>query len=790
MKRIILLNLLTVFSLSLNIAQNATIVGVTLDAKTMEPLAGVHVFLNGTHNGGFSDENGNFTIEAIMEGEYTAILSFIGYGKIKVENIKVGKGASIDLGQILMKEEAFSLNQITVTPGSFSIMGDSKLSNQTLTAKNIKNMSWAEDITRAVARLPGISSSDYSSKFAIRGGEADEVLITLDGMELYEPFHQRDYSGGLFSIVDIEAIQGVELMTGGFAAEHGNRLSGAFNMKTKHIGDNQRHTSIGLSTMNARIYTDGKFAKNSGSYIFSARRGMLDVALKAIGNDEVFPKFYDGMTKVEYALNDKHIMSFHVLHSGDKTDINNSPDGDAIEQFSTKYNNTYSWLTLKSFYSPILFSRTLLYAGNINHERSGELDKYENSDKGTFSLVDKRNYNLIGIKQDWDWQLSNKFYLKSGFEAKQINSDYNYTNSINELRVDSNEVIYDFIRDIDTHIKPSGQQVALYVSGRFKILDRLLAETGLRYDYTSYTSDKNISPRVSLAYAFSKNTFLRGAWGYYYQSQFINNLDVANVNGEFNPAKLAKHYVLGFEHLFKNGISLRTEAYYKDLTNISPLWQNLRDHLEAFPEARNDLARVVFNGITSKGIELFLKYDNGGKISWWFSYSLAQANDDINDIEYNGLLIKKTGKLPRLNDQRHTVYADLNYRPNGKWHFNFSWNFYQGWPRTDYTYRYQTLPNGDLHFYAVHSEYNGKQYPAYHRLDVRANRQFKLEHGSITAFLHLVNVYNRQNLKKFDLDTRNDAEELSLDENGNYIPFEDNKYWLGLTPVMGAAWEF
>ena len=199
-----------------------------------------------------------------------------------------------------------------------------------------------------------------------------------------------------------------------------------------------------------------------------------------------------------------------------------------------------------------------------------------------------------------------------------------------------------------------------------------------------------------MVYAFSKTTFLRTGWGHYYQSQFINNIDVNNGNTKFNPAELAKHYVMGFEHAFKKGMNLRIETYYKDLTNISPLWQNLRDHLENYPEARNDNARVVFSGITSKGIELFLRYDEGKKISWWFSYALAQATDNIKDIEFDGLLIKQTGKVPRLNDQRHTVYADINYRPTKTWHISASWQFYHGWPRTDYTYRYTYLPHGRI----------------------------------------------------------------------------------------------
>jgi hypothetical protein len=212
--------------------------------------------------------------------------------------------------------------------------------------------------------------------------------------------------------------------------------------------------------------------------------------------------------------------------------------------------------------------------------------------------------------------------------------------------------------------------------------------------------------------------------------------------------------------------------------------------LEIFPEARNDNAQIILNGARSSGIEFFLKYDRGAKISWWLSYALAKAEDDIKSIEYDGQLTKRTGKVPRLNNQRHTVYADLNYRPNSKWHYNLSWQYYWGWPRTDYTYRYRTMDNGDLHFYAVHGVFNGETYPAYHRLDLRINRRFNFRKTKLTTFLHLINLYNRENLKKFDLDTRTDSGEYSLDENGNYVPFRDDAYWFGFIPVLGVKWEF
>jgi outer membrane receptor for ferrienterochelin and colicin len=768
---------------------NSSIEGLIIDEKTKDPLPYVNVVIVGTNIGTMSDLNGRYKIEKLPAGKYNLMFLSIGYEQKEIENIVLTSDQNYDVGISYLAVAFITLNEVVVSPGSYSVMEKTK-SVISLSNENVKNMAYADDITRSVSRLPGISASDYSSKFAIRGGEANEVLISLDGMELYEPFHQRDFSGGLFNIVDIDVVRGVDLMTGGYSSEYGNRLSGVFNMKSKTINNNERHTKIGLSVMNAQLYTDGKFANNKGSYIISGRRGLLDLSLKALGNNEWFPKFYDGFAKVEYKLNNKHTMSFHFLNSGDKALINNAPEGDAIEEFNSEFNSIYAWASLKSSYSDKLFSRSMLYTGNINHLRTGELAKYEPTDKGTFEISDRRDYSFIGIKQDWNWETFKKLHLKFGFEIKELRSDYQYEDSIHELRVNQNEELYFFNRNLSFSSKPQGEQFGSYVNTRFKIYPRLIAETGLRFDYTSYTGDKNWSPRASLLYILSNRTSIRGGWGYYYQSQFINNIDLLSDAGDFNSAALAKHYVLGLEHNFMNGINLRLEGYYKDYSNVSPFWTNLRDHLESYPEARNDLVKIELNGITSKGVELFLKYDEGKKISWWFSYALAQAVDDIKSIDYNGMLLKRTGKTPRLNDQRHTIYADINYKPSKTWHISTSWQYYVGWPRTDYTYRYTFLPDGEYHFYAVHSEYNSTLYPAYHRMDIKVNKSFSLKYGSINAYLLIVNVYNRENLKKFDLDSQNNNEEYSLDANGNYVKFIDNKYWLGLVPVFGLSWEF
>ena len=66
----------------------------------------------------------------------------------------------------------------------------------------------------------------------------------------------------------------------------------------------------------------------------------------------------------------------------------------------TSYDNTYGWLGLKSFHSDDLYSRTLLYAGEITHSRSGDTEKDEYTDKLFFALADDRSYRFFGLKQD------------------------------------------------------------------------------------------------------------------------------------------------------------------------------------------------------------------------------------------------------------------------------------------------------------------------------------------------------------------------------------------------------
>ena len=57
-------------------------------------------------------------------------------------------------------------------------------------------------------------------------------------------------------------------------------------------------------------------------------------------------------------------------------------------------------------------------------------------------------------------------------------------------------------------------------------------------------------------------------------------------------------------------------------------------------------------------------------------------------------------------------------------------------------------------------------------------------------YLHIINLYNRENLRKFDVDSRNDADALVPDGEGGYQTFRDDTTWFGRLPVVGLSWAF
>ena len=203
-----------------------TISGTVVDAKNNDGLVGVNVIVKGTYYGAASDLNGHFFITSVSAGTYDIEASIIGYKILLQTGIKVDPGKTTVL-DYQMEETVLTLGEEIVVLGSKPLFDvDETASVVRLNSDDIANrvVSSVEDI---LSEQIGVTTQD--NEIHIRGGRIDESMFIVDGQSVKDPL--SGYSGNLF--VNPEAIQDLEIVTGGYNAEYGQAMSGVINIRLK-----------------------------------------------------------------------------------------------------------------------------------------------------------------------------------------------------------------------------------------------------------------------------------------------------------------------------------------------------------------------------------------------------------------------------------------------------------------------------------------------------------------------------------------------------------------------------
>jgi len=761
------------------------ITGVVLDDETLDPLPGATIVIINRFASAAADREGKFAFRNLSTGDYIIQVSHVGYATQQFNGVAITDGRTVEL-TIRLVPQPITLKTVTVTPGHFSIMGTEPVAKQSLTQREMQTMpQLGDDFFRAVNRLPGVSSNDFSTRFSIRGGEYEEVLVTLDGLQIYEPFHLKDIDGGAMSIVDVAAVRSLELLTGGFPANYGGKMSGVLDIRSRSVPPDQRRISAGISFINARALAEGTFADNRGSWLVSARRGYIEHVIRLADPDSrIEPIYYDVFGKLQYQLGRGHNLSLDVLHAGDDLRFEGEDD-DNGDTLITAYGNSYLWMNLWSELHPKLMVQTVASIGRVDHRRRGQ--GYSNwMQQITETARDNEDFSFIGLKSDWEYDVSKQLIMKFGADARRLWADYDYLGRkfFYNYRVESDGDHFD-LAGVDTTLvqfDKSGTKFAAYLTNRFRLDEPLVVELGLRYDHASYSNDDLISPRVNLVYELGEKTTIRGGWGYYYQVEGIHEISAGDGERNYFPAQKAEHQVIGIEHEYAGGINLRLEVYNKRYSGLRPVPRNSFDDIEMFPEQESDRVIVHRENTDSRGIEVYLKKDTGGKFSWWLSYAYAKVEDSVRYIYYpsDDVAAYYNTVSPTPNDQRHTFYADVHYRPTPRWQCTMAFQYHSGWPYTDIYIASQTTAEGTV-YWAQAGQPWGTRHEPYHRLDVRVNRYFPLSRGRITAFIELLNILGRENVRSYDYSFFGSPSGPILEK--------DPEHWFGRIPSFGVSYE-
>jgi len=743
------------------------IIGAVRARHTLEPLAAAAIRIVEPGVEVRSGGDGRFEVANLEPGVYTLEAYLRGFMEERVDEVAVAPGHPAEV-LLALQPLPFVHDEIVVRPSRLSLLREEPVAPLSLSRGEIEALPHlGGDVFRALSLLPGIAANDFTAQFSVHGGRRDEVLIVLDGQELYDAFHLKDYDSAL-SIVAPEGLSSVSLTTGAFPAHRGDRMSGVLEMTTVTPSD-RRRTRLSLSLLHALAAGAGTFRGERGTWLASARRGSIDLAARIFGHED--PSFWDLFGKVEFQLDERRQLRGHVLRAGDELDFYEAVEGED-KHFNTEYDSSYLWLTHQAVVGERTLVETSASWSRIDRDRRG----VENEEEQSFEVLDQRAFDVVGLAHSWSLRATSKHALKWGFELRRYDADYDYLNDFDR----STPPLVPAANPIEPASgvprfagRFRGDYLGAYAADRFSPFEPLTVELGLRYDRHPWTDDTLWSPRVSVAWRLGESSVLRASWGRFSQSQRPYEVQVEDGETDFFPAERSEHGVLGYERLLgREGAllrALRLELYHRKIDNPRPRYENLFEPINTFPEVEPDRVHIAADRSSAEGIELVLRGSAGRKIDWWMSYAYARTEDRIS------------GKVFRRQlDQPHTFNLVLHYRLTKRWDLNLAWRYHTGWPTTQVTLEEVQRPDGEPEPILVLGPLNAERLPSYHRMDLRASRRWQFERGQLLFFVDVQNLYDRRNLGGFDLEVDEDAGEL----------ITEGEHWPGTFPSVGIAWEF
>lgn len=716
--------------------ETGIIIGIVKDSKN-NALANVNIFISGSAIGTVSTKEGYYGIKKLLPGKYVIKFLHIGY-KLKIEKDVLVRSNQITRLDVNLTPEAILFREIVVTPGNYLISQSQTAKQQSIQKKRITSLpATLDDIYRVLQIMPGVASSnDFSAHFHVRGGKQNENLILLDGVEIFDPYHLKNI-GGAIGVMNLDLIENLSILTGGFPAKYGDKLSSVVVLKSREGNRQKPGGSFGIGGTGVKIVAEGPIP--SGNWLLSFRKSFLKEAVEFVNPTSYTfsPSFYDFQSKIVVKPNKNNRFITNILYSKDHSFLEKWHNDSNL--FSD-YGNGYYSLMWKSFINPVIYSELILSSGN----------NFWNNRIGS-KKEEKLNLAENAAKWDLNFHLRDHYELETGVTYKKIGYEYTLkTDSLSTEQTNLEDILDSYYGDKTIH--SHSYKVAAYLQNKIKICEPIVANFGVRYDYFAYNTDRQVSPRIGFVYKVTDRTILRAAWGHYFQAPVYTEL-ISRQGSEINPkAEKAVHNILGIEHYFNKNFSIRMEGYFKDYTRMIGHYVELRE----LPEKPIIHYGNPFKGY-AKGIELFINGQLSPKVTIWMAYSYSMTRIETSIINWENRTVSNE-LIPRITDQPHNLSFYLEYKLPRNWKFNLKWRYLSGVPYTPRHTIWDASGNPEWKSERIYSS----RYPAYHRMDLRIGKNFGFSNFNLFMFLEIKNVYNRKNVLLYSYKIENNKHEKKV----------------------------
>jgi hypothetical protein len=733
--RLFAVQLILLAAATTGFAQKGDVRGFVYDEKTGEPVIFTNVILKGTSLGAATDINGFFSVPQIPAGEYTLMITNIEYDTLEQPITIVAN--QIQNVQLFMNAADRTLQTVTITAQTQEKATEVRISTIPITTKQIERLpsvGGEPDLAQYLQVLPGvIFTGDQGGQLYIRGGSPIQNKVLLDGMVIYNPFH----SIGLFSVFETDIIRSVDVYTGGFSAEYGDRVSAVIDITTKDGNKKEFSGEVSASPFLGRLLLEGPLKKldengSSVSYLLTAKHSYLDRTSQGlygyVNNGDGIPfSFTDLYGKLSVNSNTGNKINFFGFNYRDSVTFSDI--------------TTFNWKSIGGGANFVVVpaESNVLIEGIFAFSQY-DLTQNEADEKPRNSLISGFNGGI-----DFTYFIP-EGDVKYGVEVVGFQTDYTFFNRLGQQYQQQQYTT----------------QLSGYVKYRKVINKRLVIDPSFRIQYYASLGEVSPEPRLGMKYNLTDRLRIKFAGGLYSQNLIStrSDRDVVNLfsgflsgpettldtpDGEDGTTRLQKatHAIGGIEFDLTDYIEINVEPYIKYFNQLIEI--NRDKLVPADPDFATETGRAY-------GIDFLVKYDYK-RVYVWVGYSYGFINRYDGEQTY-----------PTHYDRRHNVNLVTTYAAGAdkSWEISGRWNMGSGFPFTQTAGFYEsidffdgintdyTTENGTLGIIYA-DELNGGRLPYYHRLDISGKKTFDFASGNrmeVTA--SVTNVYNRENIFYFD----------------------------------------
>ena len=577
------------------------------------------------------------------------------------------------------------------------------------------------DVLRAIRALPGVNArNDYSVGMNVRGGEADQNLVLLDGHPVYNPFHL----GGLFGAFVEPMVGYVEFFTGAFPARFGGRLSSVVDVRSRREERDGVHGSLGVSLIATTLGLGGGIEQGRGSWTLAARRTYADRFAAALGEQLPY-HFSDVQGFAEYGLPGDIRLGITAYANRDLLDARSIHEDNKV---------LVGWGNRLLGASA---ARTWLAPGGTGLFGADSVTLEQRFSRSVFGLdIDFFDGYVNVTNQVADHSASGTL----GFHSARRSRTFGYDVGIQRYQYLSN---FDLVIYPNDTISMSNRSVGVWFDEVWKPNDRWLVEWGARVDAVSGTGGALVQPRFSAKRFLSPDLAITAGYGEFAQWAHtlaredipLRALDFWVGSDSRAAVSRARHWLLGVERWLTSARALRVEGWlkqYPDLVERNP-FSDPTVAGDEFVPARGH----------SYGGDLLLRQLGPGKYSGWLAYTYAM----------NSRTDHQSRRFFPAQDRRHdlTIVAS---RTGRRYTQSLRFNLASGtpytpilgeFPRLEYDPVQRRFDRAGVSQFLVGPR-NGERLPLSQRLDVSVTRRGGPGGVTFSPFLSIMNLYSAKNV--------------------------------------------